>query len=319
MKEGKLRTVLGLVSFLVIIIMFAFASGALFIADETKQVVITQFGKPVGKVITSAGLHFKAPFIQQAHYFEKRLLEWDGDPNQIPTKDKKYIWVDTMARWKIVDALKFLQSVGNESSASSRLNDIINSATRDAVTGNLLVEAVRDSNRILESKDFGEDAIVSEEALEHIETGRQKLTRAILEKAKVLAPQYGIEIMDVRIKRINYVEEVRNKVYDRMIAERKRAAEKYRSEGFGKCAEIEGQTGKELKLITSEAYRQAQSIVGKADAEAINIYAGSYEQNPEFYSLLKTLETYKDTIDENSILILTTDSDYYKYLKSLDK
>ncbi|MFH1191400.1 MAG: protease modulator HflC, partial [Candidatus Omnitrophota bacterium] len=232
MKKGKLAAILGLVFSLVIIVFFAFASGALFIVDETKQVVITQFGKPVGEPITSAGLHFKMPLIQQAHYFEKRLLEWDGEPNQIPTKDKKYIWVDTMARWKIVDALKFLQSVGNELSASSRLNDIINSATRDAVTGNLLVEAVRNSNRILESKDLGADAIVSEEALERIGLGRQELTRSILEKAKVLAPQYGIEIMDVRIKRINYVEEVRNKVYDRMIAERKRAAEKYRSEGF---------------------------------------------------------------------------------------
>ncbi|MDO8662875.1 MAG: protease modulator HflC [Candidatus Omnitrophota bacterium] len=319
MKEGRLGTILGLIIFPAVIVLLAFASGALFIVDETKQVVITQFGKPVGEPITSAGLHFKIPLIQEAHYFEKRLLEWDGDPNQIPTKDKKYIWVDTTARWKIVDALKFLQSVGNETSASSRLNDIINSATRDAVTGNLLVEAVRDSNRILESKDLGEDAIVSEEALERIEMGRQKLTRSILEKAKVLAPQYGIEILDVRIKRINYVEEVRNKVYDRMIAERKRAAEKYRSEGFGKAAEIEGQIGKELKLITSEAYKQAQSIVGKADAEAINIYATSYEQNPEFYSFLKTLETYRGTIDANSTVILTTDSDYYKYLKSLDK
>jgi len=319
MKEGRLGAILGLVFFLVIIVFLAFVSGALFIVDETKQVVITQFGKPVGNPIISSGLHFKTPFIQQAHYFEKRLLEWDGDPNQIPTKDKKYIWVDTTARWKIVDALKFLQSVGNEISASSRLNDIINSATRDAVTGNLLVEAVRDSNRILESKDLGEDAIVSEEALERTDIGRQQLTRSILEKAKVLAPQYGIEIMDVRIKRVNYVEEVRNKVYDRMIAERKRAAEKYRSEGFGKAAEIEGQIGKELKLITSEAFRKAQSIVGKADAEAISIYAGSYEQNPEFYSFLKTLETYKGTIDGNSTVILTTDSDYYKYLKSLDK
>ncbi|MDD5196874.1 MAG: protease modulator HflC [Candidatus Omnitrophica bacterium] len=319
MKEGRLGTILGLVFLPVVIIFIAFASGALFVVDETKQVVITQFGKPVGKPIVSAGLHFKTPFIQQAHYFEKRLLEWDGDPNQIPTKDKKYIWVDTTARWKIVDALKFLQSVGNEISASSRLNDIINSATRDAVTGNLLVEAVRNSNRILESKDLGEDAIVSEEALERIAIGRQQLTRSILEKAKVLAPQYGIEILDVRIKRINYVEEVRNKVYDRMIAERKRAAEKYRSEGFGKAAEIEGQVGKELKLITSEAYKQAQAIVGKADAEAINIYATSYEQNPGFYSFLKTLETYRGTIDANSTVILTTDSDYYKYLKALDK
>jgi membrane protease subunit HflC len=319
MKKSNLGKIVAFVLSLVIIITFSFMSGMLFIVDETKQVVITQFGKPVGKPIISAGLHFKAPFIQQAHYFEKRLLEWDGDPNQIPTKDKKYIWVDTTARWKIVDALKFLQSVGNELSASSRLNDIINSATRDAVTGNLLVEAVRDSNRILETKDLGEDAIVSEEALERIDMGRQQLTRSILEKAKVLAPQYGIEIMDVRIKRINYVEEVRNKVYDRMIAERKRAAEKYRSEGFGKSAEIEGQVGKELKQITSEAYKQAQSIVGKADAEAINIYAGSYEQNPEFYSFLKTLETYKGTIDDKSTVILTTDSDYYKYLKSLGK
>ncbi len=317
MKHKAIGIVLGLMTTIIIFITLALASGALFIVDETKQVVITQFGKPVGNPITSSGLHFKMPFIQDAHYFEKRLLEWDGDPNQIPTKDKKYIWVDTMARWKIVDALKFLQSVGNELSASSRLDDIINSATRDAVTGHLVIEAVRNSNRILETKELGEDAIVSEEALERIEIGRQQLTRSILDKAKVLAPQYGIEIMDVRIKRVTYVEEVRDKVYDRMIAERKRAAEKYRSEGHGKSAEIEGQTGKELKLITSEAYRQAQSITGKADAEAINIYAQAYSQNPEFYSFLKTIETYKNTIDAGSTIVLTTDSDYYKYLKQL--
>jgi len=317
MKRTAIGIVLGLSTTIIIFIALALASGALFIVDETKQVVITQFGKPIGDPITSAGLHFKLPFIQDAHYFEKRLLEWDGDPNQIPTKDKKYIWVDTMARWKIVDALKFLQSVGNELSANSRLDDIINSATRDAVTNHLLVEAVRDSNRILETKELGEDAIVSEEAMERIEVGRQQLTRLILNKAKVLAPQYGIEIEDVRIKRVNYVEEVRNKVYDRMIAERKRAAEKYRSEGQGKSAEIEGQMGKELKLITSEAYRQAQSLVGKADAEAVNIYAQAYSQNPEFYSFLKTTETYKNTIDANSTIILTTDSDYYGYLKGL--
>jgi modulator of FtsH protease HflC len=318
MKEGRLGTILGFFVVVVILVIAAFGSGALFIIDETKQVVITQFGKPVGEPKTSAGLHFKTPFIQQAHYFEKRLLDWDGDPNQIPTKDKKYIWVDTTARWKIIDALKFLQSVGNEMGAHSRLDDIVNSATRDAVTNHLLVDAVRDSNRILESKELGEDAIFADEALERIEVGRQQLTRAILEKAKVLAPQYGIEIIDVRIKRVNYVEDVRNKVYDRMIAERKRAAEKYRSEGLGKSAEIQGQVGKELKLITSEAYRQAQGIVGKADAEAISIYAGAYSQDAEFYSFLKTLETYKNTIDENSTIILTTDSDYYKYLKGLE-
>ncbi len=317
MKEGALGTILGFFVVLFLLVIAAFGSGVLFIVDETKQVVITQFGKPVGEPITSAGLHFKTPFIQQAHYFEKRLLDWDGDPNQIPTKDKKYIWVDTTARWKIIDALKFLQSVGNEMSAHSRLDDIINSATRDAVTSHLLVEAVRNTNRILETKEEGVDVIVTEEALERLEVGRQQLTRAILEKTKVLAPQYGIEIVDVRIKRVNYVEDVRNKVYDRMIAERKRAAEKYRSEGLGKSAEIQGQVGKELKLITSEAYRQAQGLIGKADAEAIAIYAKSYSQDTEFYSFLKTLETYKNTIDENSTIILTTDSDYYKYLKGL--
>ena len=318
MKDGKLGTILGILVSLVILVMGAFGSGALFIVDETKQAVITQFGKPVGKPVSSSGLHFKSPFIQQAHYFEKRILNWDGDPNQIPTRDKKYIWVDTTARWKIIDALKFLQSVGNEIGAQSRLDDIINSATRDAVTNHLLVDAVRNSNRILESKDLGEDAIFADEALERIEVGRQQLTRAILEKAKVLAPQYGIEIVDVRIKRVNYVEDVRNKVYDRMIAERKRAAEKYRSEGQGKSAEISGQVGKELKLITSEAYRQAQGLIGKADAEAISIYAQAYNQDPDFYSFLKTLETYQKTIDEKSTIILTTDSDYYKYLKGLE-
>lgn len=318
MKQGMLGTILGIFVFLVILVIAAFGSGALFIIDETKQVVITQFGRPVGNPIVSSGLHFKTPLVQEAHYFEKRILNWDGDPNQIPTKDKKYIWVDTTARWKITDALKFLQSVGNEMGAQSRLDDIINSATRDAVTNHLLVDAVRNSNRILESKDLGDDAIVGEEALERIEVGRLKLTRAILEKAKVLAPQYGIEIVDVRIKRVNYVEDVRNKVYDRMIAERKRAAEKYRSEGLGKSAEIQGQVGKELKQISSEAYRQAQGIIGKADAEAIGIYAASYSQDAEFYSFLKTLETYKNTIDENSSIILTTDSDYYKYLKGLE-
>lgn len=317
MKTGAIGTILGIFVFAFVLIVGAFLSGALFIIDEGKQVVITQFGKPVGKPITSSGLHFKTPLIQAAHYFEKRLLDWDGDPNQIPTSDKKYIWVDTVARWKITDSLKFLQSVGNEMGAQGRMDDIINSATRDAVTGHLLVDAVRNTNRILETKDAGEDVIVTDEALERIEVGRKQLTRAILEKAKVLAPQYGIEIVDVRIRRINYVEDVRNKVYDRMIAERKRAAEKYRSEGMGKSAEIEGQVAKELKLITSEAYRQAQIIMGKADAEAIGIYARAYDQDADFYSFLKTFETYKATIDDKSTIILTTDSDYYKYLKSI--
>jgi membrane protease subunit HflC len=319
MKNGAFATILGIIIAVAAVVVLAFITGAIYIVDETQQVVITQFGKPIGESITSAGLHFKTPLIQQAHYFEKRLLDWDGDPNQIPTKDKKYIWVDTTARWRIVDALKFLQSVGNEMGAHGRIDDIINSATRDVVTSHLLVEAVRNSNRILESKAEGEDVIVTDEALERIGVGRHLLENTILEKSKVLAPQYGIEIKDVRIKRINYVEDVRNKVYDRMIAERKRAAEKYRSEGQGKSAEIEGQVAKELKEITSEAYRQAQVIGGRADAEAVAIYAKAYNQDPQFYSFLKTLETYKETIDDKSTVILTTDSDYYKYLKSLEK
>ena len=314
----SLRLIMVIFAVLFAAVILSFSLGAVYVIEEGRQVVITQFGKPVGEPVTSTGLHFKQPLIQEAHYFEKRLLDWDGDPNQIPTKDKKYIWVDTTARWKIVDALKFLQSVGNEMSAQGRLDDIINSATRDIITSHLLAEAVRDSNRILETRAEGEDMIVTDEALERIEVGRKLLESAILEKAKVLAPQYGIEIVDVRIKRVNYVEDVRNKVYDRMIAERKRAAEKYRSEGQGKSAEIEGQVAKELKAITSEAYRAAQVITGKADAEAINIYAAAYSQNPEFYSLMKTLETYQSTIDGKSTVILTTDSDYYKYIKSLD-
>ena len=320
MKNGAFGTILGVIIAIAAVVFLAFITGAVYIVNETQQVVITQFGKPVGEPVTSAGLHFKTPLIQQAHYFEKRLLDWDGDPNQIPTKDKKYIWVDTIARWTIVDALKFLQSVGNEMGVQGRLDDIINSATRDAVTSHLLVEAVRNSNRILESgSEGGEAVIVTDEALERIGVGRQMLESFILEKSNVLAPQYGIEIRDVRIKRINYVEDVRNKVYDRMIAERKRAAEKYRSEGQGKSAEIEGQVAKELKEITSEAYRQAQVITGKADAEAVSIYANAYNQDEQFYSFLKTLETYKETIDDKSTVILTTDSDYYRYLKSLDK
>lgn len=313
-----MKGILKIFSVLFIVVILAFMSGVVFVVNETKQVVITQFGKPVGEPITAAGLHFKKPLIQQAHYFEKRLLDWDGDPNQIPTKDKKYIWVDATARWKISDALKFLQSVGNEIGAQARLDDIVNSATRDVITGHLLVEAVRNSNRTLETKEEDEIVVLSEEAVERIEVGRQMLETAVLEKASKLAPQYGITLVDVRIKRINYVEAVRKKVYERMIAERKRAAEKYRSEGQGKKAEIEGQKEKELKQITSEAYRQAQGIRGKADAEAIKLYADAYNKDPGFYSFMKTLETYQNTIDENSTIILTTDSDYYQYLKGLD-
>ncbi len=310
-----MKTILIIAGVIIFLVIGVFLSGLGFIVNETQQVVLTQFGRPVGQAITEAGLHFKKPFVQQAHYFEKRLLDWDGDPNQIPTKDKKYIWIDTTARWKIADPLVFLQAVGNEIGAHSKLDNIVNAATRDAITGHLLVEATRNSNRILKTKEEKKEAIVAEKALANIKVGREQLEAMILEKARVLAPQYGIELVDVRIKRINYVEAVRRKVYERMIAERNRAAEQYRSEGLGKRAEIEGQMGKELKQITSQAYKESQGIRGKADAQTIKIYAEAYNKDPGFYSFLKTLETYQKTIDRNSTLILTTDSDYFAYLR----
>ncbi len=302
---------IGVILFLALIIL---ASG-LYTVDMTEQVVITRFGKPVGDPIKEPGLHWKRPFVEKVNSFEKRILEWDGDPNQVPTKDKKYIWVDTYARWKIASPLKFFQSVRNELGAHGRLDDIIDAATRDYITSYPLLEIVRNSNREMATAEA--EMELAEEVKIPIEWGREKITRQIIERASQMVPQYGIELIDVRIKHINYVEEVRKKVYERMISERTRIAEKYRSEGQGKKAEIEGQMEKELQRITSEAYRKAQEIKGKADAEATKIYARAYNKDPEFYSFLKTLDTYKRTIDDRTWLILTTDSDYLKYLKSL--
>jgi len=316
----KINKLLYLISGLVVLVALFFASGALYIIDETKQVVITQFGEPIGRPITEAGLHFKIPIIRQANYFEKRILQWDGDPNQIPTKDKRYIWVDTTARWRISDPLKFLQSVSNEIGAQARLDDIVDSATRDSITNHNLVEVVRDTNRLLEVSEADrsdEEMGQAVEELERIVTGREKLTRSILKEASKIVPQYGIELIDVRIKRINYVRDVQVKVFERMISERKRAAERYRSEGQGKRAEIEGQIGKELNQIRSEAYKVAEEIKGKADAEAIKIYADAYNRDPEFYGFVKTLDTYRNTIDESTTIILSTDSEYFEYLKDI--
>lgn len=290
------------------------ASG-LYTVDMTEQVVITRFGKPVGGPIKEPGLHWKRPFVEKVNSFEKRILEWDGDPNQVPTKDKKYIWVDTYARWRIVNPLKFFQSVRNELGAHGRLDDIIDAATRDYITSYPLLEIVRNSNREMAMAEA--EMEVAEEVKIPIKWGREKITRQIIERASQMVPQYGIELIDVRIKHINYVEEVRKKVYERMISERTRIAEKYRSQGQGKKAEIEGQMEKELQRITSEAYKKAQEIKGQADAEATRIYAQAYNKDPEFYSFLKTLDTYKETIDDQTWLILTTNSDYLKYIKSL--
>jgi len=312
------KTAINILIGIFVLIMVFFLSGTIYTVDETQQVVITQFGEPIGEPITEAGLYFKVPFIRQANYFEKRLLQWDGNPNQIPTKDKRYIWVDTTARWKIVDALKFMQSVTNEVGAHARLDDIVDSATRDYITGQNLVEIVRNSNRIVESRvSDGEDEVkASDEALETIMVGRDAITRGILKQASVIAPQYGIEMVDVRIKRISYVKEVRDKVYERMISERKRAAERYRSEGQGKKREIEGQMGKELKEIQSMAYKTAEELKGKADAEAIDIYADAYNMDPEFYSFVKTLDTYRNTINDETTIILSPDSEYLEYFNT---
>lgn len=306
-----------IISVICLLVIFFLVSGALYIINEGQQVVITQFGEPIGDPIGQAGLCFKVPFIQQANFFEKRILQWDGYPNQIPTKDKKYIWVDTTARWRIIDVLKFLQSVGSEPAAHARLDDVIDSATRDFITSHNLVEVARNTNRLLDEELLADDDTgVAVENIEKIQVGREALTRKILEEASKLMPQYGIELIDIRIKRINYVKEVQRRVFERMISERKRAAEKYRSEGHGKRAEIEGQMGKELDLIRSEAYRKAKALEGEADAEAIKIYADAYKNDPEFYAFLKTLETYRNTIDSNTTVILTTDGEYFKYLKS---
>ena len=312
-----MKKMLSLIFGIAVFVFFLAISGALYTVDETQQVVITQFGEPIGNPITKSGLRFKMPFIQQANYFEKRILEWDGDANQIPTKDKRYIWVDTTARWKIVDALKFLQSVTNELGAHARLDDIVDSATRNYVTSHNLVEVVRNTNRLVQKEDVDTEGDFSLDSgeIEKIEVGRDALTRGILKEASEIMPQYGIELIDVRVKRINYVREVQAKVYERMISERKRAAERYRSEGQGRKAEIEGQTVKELNKIRSGAYRTAEELKGKADAEATGIYANAYNKDPEFYAFLKTLETYKGTIDKSTTVIITTDAEYFEYFK----
>ena len=298
----------------VVILALIVVGGSLYTIDQTQQVVITQFGEPVGDPTAEAGLHVKIPFIQKVNYFEKRILAWDGLPTQVPTKDKRYIWVDTTARWRIVDPLKFLESVGGERTALGRLDDIIDSATRNQITAHLLYELVRDSGREFVET---EESLEIEEEIGVVQYGRETISRGILEEAALLVPQFGIELVDVRIKRLNYVERVREGVYARMIAERERVAEQYRSEGEGKKAEIEGRRAKELQRITSEAYRTAQEIKGKADAEATKVYADAYNKGPEFYSFLRTLEIYENTMDENTWLIMTTDSDFYKYMKSL--
>ncbi|MBD3226118.1 MAG: protease modulator HflC [Caldithrix sp.] len=313
MNRNKL--ILAIVGVVVLIIFFSSA----FIVNEMQQVVITQFGDPVGDPITEPGIHFKLPIIQDAHVFEKRFLEWDGDANQVPTSDKRFIWVDTYARWRISDPLLFFQRVRDERGAQARLDDILDGETRNAIANHELVEIVRSNNRTPEAVlDTVESADDLGEVFPTIKIGRDSITRQILNKSSTVTRELGIELLDLRFKRINYVDEVQQKIYDRMITERKRIADKYRSEGQGEASKILGNKERDLKEIQSEAYRKAEEIKGKADAEATTIYARAYNRSAksrEFYSFMKSLETYKTTFTDNDWLILSTESDFYKYLE----
>ncbi|MGD8535250.1 MAG: protease modulator HflC [Candidatus Aminicenantes bacterium] len=314
MTKPTVNILIGILVFLIIIVLL----NSFYVVSETNQVIITQFGEPIGDAITKPGLHMKVPFIQKANYFEKRWLEWDGDANEIPTKDKKYIWVDTYARWRISNPLVFFQRLRDERNAQSRIDDIIDGETRNAVANYDLIEIVRSSNREFElTEELVELDIAS--AIPKINTGREQIAQIILEKSSEITPEFGVELKDVRIKRVNYVEEVQRKQFDRMISERQRIAAKYRSEGDGKSAEVRGEKERELKRITSEAYRTSQEIRGKADAEATKIYAQAYNLDPEFYQFMKTLETYIASLDKETWMLLSTDAEFLKYLKSSSK
>lgn len=309
----------GLFVLLIIVVVALSALGsALFVVRETEQVIITQFGKPVGEPIREPGINLKVPFLQKANYFDKRFLEWDGDANQLPTKDKRFIWVDTYARWRIVDPLLFFQRLRDERGAQSRLDDILDGQTRNAVANHKLAEIVRATDRELQFGDLVEDSMRAESQVE-VKYGRNYITREIIEAASPSLEQLGIELLDLRLKRVNYVEEVRNKIFDRMRSERKRIAEKFRSEGQGEAARIRGQRERDLRKIRSEAFRKAEEIKGKADAEATAIYASAYDQSPEsreFYEFLKTMETYPEVLGGNDWLVLSTESDFFRFLES---
>ena len=313
MNQNSLKMVLPI--FLLLAGLLAFNSA--YVVDETEQVVVTQFGRIVGEPIKSPGLNFKIPFIQKANYFPKNLLQWDGDPGQVPTKDKTYIWVDTFARWKISDPIVYFQTVKDEFSALKRLDDIIDPAMRNLVTSYPLVESVRNTDRPM---DTFESITTGQENQEKqvrytVNLGRDEITRRIVEQSRAKLAEFGIELVDMKIKRINYIDSVRRSVYDRMIAERKQIAEKFRAEGRGEASNIRGEKERELQVIKSEAYRTAQELKGHADAEAAKIYADAYGVDSEFYGFTKTMEVYKKALQKDSTLILSTDSELLRFLK----
>jgi membrane protease subunit HflC len=298
----------------VVVLLLIVMRGVFYVVNESDQVIITQFGKPVGQPVESPVLHVKIPLIQKTHRFDKRFLEWDGDSNQLPTKDKRFIWVDTYARWRITDPLLFFQRLRDERGAQTRLDDILDGETRNAIANHNLVELIRSTNRKPVTTELEED----EMTLEPIKYGREAIRKEVLENAQSRTEDLGIEILDVQFKRINYVEEVRQKVYERMIAERQRIADRFRSEGAGEASRIRGERERDLKQIQSEAYRQAEETKGEADASATEIYTAAYnssEESRQFYQFLKTMETYESTLDKETSLILTTDGQFYRFLK----
>lgn len=294
------------ISAAVLFVLFVF-SGGVFIVEEGEQAIITQFGRPIGDSIVDSGLHFKVPFVQDLHFFEKRLIRWDGSPNQVPTKDKKYIWIDTTARWRIADALKFMQSVGTEDRAQSRLDDIIDSVVRDNISSNILIGVVRSTKDSENNHSEGDK-------WKAISVGRKEIIENILSSARKISREYGIEIVDFRIKRINYVKSVQKKVYERMISERRRIAAEFRAQGEGRKSEILGKMERELDEIKSIAYRQSETNRGKADAYVTKMFGEAFNQDPEFYAFVKTLDTYKKLVGSNLTMILSTESEFFKYM-----
>ena len=299
------------------IIGISILGGTFFTVNETQQAIITQFGKPVGRPITRAGLHMKLPFIQTVNYFDKRFMAWDGNPNQIPTKDKRFIWVDTYARWRISDPLLFFQRLRDERRAQSRLDDILDGETRNAVAKHKLIELVRSTNPKGLTSSNSTWEMTNTEPLKRIHFGREELEKEVLKAASARTEDLGIKILDFKFKRINYVDAVRKEVYARMISERKRIAERFRSEGAGEAARISGKEERELKTIKSEAYLKAQEIKGKADARAADIYAAAYNKDPKFYQFTKTMESYLKILDNNTTLVISTDGDLMKYLNGI--
>ncbi len=302
------------IAFLVIVGLMVAVQGV-FIVPEYGQAIVVEVGKIKGKAITKPGLYFKVPFVSEVIHFDKRWLEWDGDRNQIPTRDKKYIWMDAYARWRIKDPIEFYKSVRDEAGAQSRLDDIIDGEVRNVVAAHDLIDIVRSSSRAFERSEEELDEAREGETQFTTKIGRDQLAQMVLKKAAQVMPAYGIELADMQFRRVNYVDSVQEKVFERMISERMRIAQRFRSEGQGKAAEIEGTIEKELRTIDSEAFRKAEEIRGKADGEAAAIYAAAYNKDAELYEFVRTLDAYRAIIDSKTQLLLSTDSDLLRLLQ----